>query len=156
MPTPLKRHKSLQPISREHHHGLLLAWKIREGFKLEITVHRMKDYVDWFWKHHLQDHFAFEEQYIFPILGMDDELVIRAMKEHEQLENLFHSKEKLKQTLLQIEKMIVSHIRFEERKLFEQVQKIATEQQMQFIEENHDVHKIDHHWEDEFWIKPKG
>ncbi|WP_241739476.1 hypothetical protein [Aestuariibaculum marinum] len=30
---PLKRHKALQPLSREHHYGLLLTWKIRTGFK---------------------------------------------------------------------------------------------------------------------------
>ena len=29
---PQKRHKALQPLSREHHHGLLLSWKIRSGF----------------------------------------------------------------------------------------------------------------------------
>ncbi|CDF79955.1 hypothetical protein BN863_22430 [Formosa agariphila KMM 3901] len=30
---PLKRHKSLQPLSRDHHHGLLLAWKIRADLR---------------------------------------------------------------------------------------------------------------------------
>ena len=27
--TEQKRHKALQPLSREHHHGLLLSWKNR-------------------------------------------------------------------------------------------------------------------------------
>ena len=36
-PKPQKRHKALQPLSREHHHGLLLSWKIRTGFSKDIA-----------------------------------------------------------------------------------------------------------------------
>ena len=46
---PLKRHKALQPLSRDHHHGLLLSWKIRSGFKKNIDVERIKVYADWFY-----------------------------------------------------------------------------------------------------------
>src|SRR5690606_10923423 len=28
---PIKRNKDLQPFSRDHHHSLLLCWKIRTG-----------------------------------------------------------------------------------------------------------------------------
>ena len=33
---PLKRHAGLVELSRDHHHGLLLSWKIRQGLKKEI------------------------------------------------------------------------------------------------------------------------
>lgn len=42
MSQPIKRHPSLQPLSREHHYGLLLSWKIREGFKREVPPERIK------------------------------------------------------------------------------------------------------------------
>ena len=54
---PQKRHKALQPLSREHHHGLLLSWKIRAGFSENIGPKRIKVYADWFFKNHLIPHF---------------------------------------------------------------------------------------------------
>jgi len=50
---PLKRYKALQPLSKEHHHGLLLSWKLRMGFKKNIEIERMKTYADWFYQTHL-------------------------------------------------------------------------------------------------------
>lgn len=153
MPTPLKRHKSLQPISREHHHGLLLAWKIREGFKNEIEPIRMKKYVNWFWNHHLQSHFEFEEKYIFPILGENNSMVIQAMKEHHQLKQLIHENDDIVTKLSQLETLIVSHIRFEERILFNKIQGIASDEQLKYIQENHDAIAVEEEWKDEFWSR---
>jgi hypothetical protein len=45
---PLKRHAALQPLSREHHHGLLLGWKIRTGLSNGAPLERIKAYADWF------------------------------------------------------------------------------------------------------------
>ena len=41
---PIKRSEFLKPISREHHHGLLLCWKIRAGLKKGIEPERIKLY----------------------------------------------------------------------------------------------------------------
>ena len=54
---PIKRHKALQPLSRDHHHGLLLSGKIRAGFSKNIEPLRIKNYADWFFKNHLIPHF---------------------------------------------------------------------------------------------------
>ena len=50
---PIKRNKSIQSISREHHHGLLLCWKIRQGMKKNIEPQRIKVYVDWFYNEYI-------------------------------------------------------------------------------------------------------
>lgn len=152
---PIKRHESLQPFSREHHHGLLLCWKIKEGLKLEIEPERIKRYVDWFWNHHLQQHFAAEENFIFPILPPDDELILRALAEHKELKNLFEKDEDLLQTLSQIEKLLTAHIRFEERILFNKIQQTATPEQMKLVEAHHKEAGEDD-WEDAFWLRKKG
>ncbi|GAA3575326.1 hypothetical protein [Snuella lapsa] len=76
---PLKRHKALQPLSREHHHGLLLSWKIRSGLSRNIPVERIKIYTDWFFETHLIPHFEMEEKYIFPILNENYPLIKRAL-----------------------------------------------------------------------------
>ncbi len=42
---PQKRHIALQPLSREHHQGLLLSWKIRKGLSRKIEFDRIQNYV---------------------------------------------------------------------------------------------------------------
>ncbi len=151
MPKPIKRHKSIQPISREHHHGLLLGWKIREGIKKEIPLERIKSYANWFWETHLILHFDLEEKHLFPILGAEHEMVVQAVKEHRRLKELFENQADLPTNLSLIEKELTDHIRFEERTLFNEIQTIGTEEQLEAVEKAHS--KIeDEGWEDEFWV----
>ncbi len=153
MPKPLKRHISLQPLSHEHHHGLLLSWKIREGLKRGIEPARIKRYTDWFWEKHLRQHFEFEEAYIFPILGKKDKMVKRAKKEHSRLRRLFTAQERVNINLSLIEEELVAHIRFEERILFNEIQKNASEEQLVLLEKIHQEKQNAETWEDEFWKK---
>ena len=148
---PIKRHQALQPLSRDHHQGLLLSWKIRTGFAKGISVDRIKNYTDWFYKNHLTPHFKEEEKYIFPILGNDNELVKKAIAQHRRLERLFSSPLELKKSLSRIEEELEQHIRFEERVLFNEIQKVATEKQLQFILEHHSETKFLDNTTDNFW-----
>ncbi|MEC3881858.1 hemerythrin domain-containing protein [Parapedobacter sp. 10938] len=151
---PLKRDPHLKAVSRDHHDGLLLCWKIREGFKREIDISRIKRYTDWFWASHLVDHFAIEERYIFPILGADHELVKKALSEHRRLKRLFADDTEVWRSLNLIEEELDSHIRFEERVLFNEVQKVATAEQLALVDKHHNHHALCDDWEDEFWVKP--
>ena len=152
MPKPIKRHQSLQPVSREHHHGLLLSWKIRTGLQREVAVERIKKYVDWFWENHLQAHFDFEEKYMFPILGKENKLIKRALREHSRLKRLFTATDKIERNLSLIEEELTAHIRFEERILFQEIEAIASKEQLKVIEEAHSKNLTDE-WEDEFWTE---
>jgi len=152
MPNPIKRHTSLHPISREHHQGLLLSWKLREGFKGEVAAERMKRYTDWFWENHLKAHFDFEEQHLFPVLDADNELIKRALREHRRLKGLFMATDNVERNLSSIEDELVVHIRFEERVLFQEIQALASEDTLKAIEEAHSK-VIVGRWEDEFWIR---
>ena len=147
---PMKRHKALQPLSREHHHGLLLSWKIRAGFSKNIEPQRMKTYADWFFKTHLIPHFEMEEEHIFSILEADNEFVKRALSDHRRLKRLF-SEEDIRAALSNIEEVLDAHIRFEERVLFPEIQKVATEEQLQHIEEIHHEEGFVDNLDDEFW-----
>ncbi|HAB28082.1 MAG: cation-binding protein [Xanthomarina sp.] len=150
-PKPLKRHKALQPLSREHHHGLLLSWKIRNGFNKNIDPKRMKIYADWFFETHLTPHFEMEENYIFSILESDNELIKRALAEHRRLRRLFSETEANPKTLSKIEEELEQHIRFEERVLFPEIQKVASEEQLLHIEKIHQPESFKDNLEDEFW-----
>ena len=148
---PLKRHKALQPLSREHHHGLLLSWKIRSGFSKNIETERIKTYADWFFENHLIPHFEMEEKYLFSILEEDNDLVKRAMAEHRRLKRLFTDEKDVLKSLHKIEEELEQHIRFEERILFPEIQKNATDEQLALIENVHGDHLFDDNLEDEFW-----
>lgn len=148
---PIKRNKNLQPLSRDHHHSLLLCWKIRTGFLKSISVERIKRYADWFFKHHIQPHFELEEKLLFPILGKRHELVKKAISEHRRLGRLFNDTENPSKSLGLIEEELEQHIRFEERVLFNEVQKIASEEQLSIILKLHNDEKFKDNTHDEFW-----
>lgn len=151
-PKPLKRHKALQPLSREHHHGLLLSWKIRTGFSKNIEIERIKTYADWFFNNELIPHFELEEAHIFPLLKADNELVKRALAEHRRLKRLFNDEKDVERSLHKIEEELEQHIRFEERILFPEIQKTATEAQLALIEDIHYEEGFVDNVSDEFWI----
>jgi iron-sulfur cluster repair protein YtfE (RIC family) len=148
---PLKRHKALQPLSREHHQGLLLSWKIRAGFTKNIEPRRIRIYANWFFENHLIPHFEIEERIIFPILEKNHELVKRAMSEHRRLKRLFSETEDDTKILSKIEEELEQHIRFEERVLFPEIQKVATDAQLLHIGKIHQPELFIDKLDDEFW-----
>lgn len=155
-PTPIKRHEALKALSREHHHGLLLSWKIREGLKRDIDPARIKRYTDWFWNAHLKSHFEIEEKYVFSILPADHELVVQALSEHRQLEELFHSSLQNSEDLTSLATTLDQHIRFEERMLFGHIQEVATPDQLKLVEKHHSGSDSNcENWDDEFWKTSK-
>jgi len=154
--TPIKRHNALQPISHDHHHALLVSWKIRMGLRKSIEPERVKGFCDFFYASHLADHFALEEKYIFPVLGGKHELIRKALADHHRLSALFSQEHADVETLARIEKELEEHVRFEERILFDEIQKMATEEQLNLVAIAHSAGKEDikniERWEDEFWL----
>jgi len=150
---PIKRHTGLQPLSREHHHGLLLCWKIRTGLKKGIEEERIKKYVDWFFLHHLLPHFEAEEKYVFTLLDAEDSRIKKALAQHRRLKRLFGSKRELNKNLHRIEESLEEHIRFEERTLFNAIQSVASTEQLQKIQDLHEELPFADNLSDPFWEK---
>ena len=148
---PIKRTETLKSFSREHHHGLLLCWKIRTGIKKNIEAARIKKYADWFYRSHLLPHFQMEERFVFTILGKENELVKKAIAEHRRISQLFDDTTEMSKNLSLIADELESHIRFEERILFNEIQKNATAEQLQLIQLNHSDEKFADNISDMFW-----
>lgn len=148
---PIKRNKDLQALSRDHHHSLLLCWKIRTGFSKDVAAERIKRYTDWFFEHHISPHFEMEEKHLFPILGNSNELVKKAMAEHRRLGRLFNDTDDIPKSLSLIEEELEKHIRFEERVLFNEIQRAASEEQLKTISKLHSDEKFRDNTDDEFW-----
>jgi len=152
--SPLQRNESLKDLSRDHHHGLLLCWKIRTGLKT-VDHSRIKAYTDYFFKEHLLPHFKLEEKYIFPLLGEESQLVQQAMTDHTRLRKLFNNEANILESLMQIEVELEKHIRFEERVLFKELQRVISEEELASRLKLHGTERTDT-WEDKFWEKSSG
>lgn len=142
----------MKPISREHHHGLLLCWKIRTGAKKNIAADRIKRYMDWFYETHLVPHFQIEEKYIFSLLDAEDDLIQRALAEHDQLRRAFEDKTISIPRIQWTEKTLQNHIRFEERVLFPKIEHFASEEQLRQIDMHHSETKFIENSDDVFWL----
>lgn len=148
---PIKRHQAIQPLSREHHQDLLLCWKIRTGFKKGLEPQRIKKYVLWFYEEHMIDHFEAEEKYIFPLLGEQHVLIQKALAQHRRLKRLIQDEQNLTISLNHLEEELETHVRFEERTLFNEIQALASEEQLKMIETVLADTDFVENTEDEFW-----
>jgi hypothetical protein len=153
---PIKRSKQLTPLSKDHHDGLLFAWKIKQGLKNGADAKLIAEYVQWFWKHHLEEHFREEKQILAPHLPADNELLKQMFDEHENIEAMIHINENIPdETLLQnLAQAIDDHIRFEERQLFPYAEEIISEKELNLVYEQLLKEKVEcGKWEKEFWLK---
>src|SRR5579872_234243 len=116
--TPQKRHQAIISFSRDHHFGLLLVWKIRQGLNKAVNPERISNYVTFFFKEDLEKHFKEEERLLFSKLPVGDVLRKKAEADHLAIYKLIVTIEKKNDdaTLLsQLANELEKHIRFEER-----------------------------------------
>jgi hemerythrin-like domain-containing protein len=154
---PIKRSKQLAPLSREHHDGLLFAWKIKQGIDNKAPLEKMRQYALWYWRHHIKPHFFQEEKILLPYLPAGHPMAARLQEEHDQVRELILGldEEVDKRTLIILCNLLNAHIRFEERELFGYMEGLLTPEQLEkiFIQlEKHPVH-CEKEWKDEFWVK---
>lgn len=147
----IKRHQALVEYSKDHHQALLLCWKIQVGFSKGVAAERIKAYSDWFYENHILDHFQKEEKYMFPVLGNEHKLIVRALEEHKILLALFTDTTQIEDSLKQIQTLLKSHIRFEEQILFNEIQSAATQEELEIIERFHRDEKFVENLSDVFW-----
>ncbi|MXV37344.1 hemerythrin domain-containing protein [Flavobacteriaceae bacterium Ap0902] len=147
---PIKRVEEMQGVSRDHHHALLLAFKINKGIGLNIAPDRIRKYILWFREEHLVPHFIVEEKWMFPILGEDNEKVQQALSEHKRLLDLSKSAENYN-TMHDFAEELKAHIRFEERDLFQDIQANATQEELENIQKHHTDYNFVENTTDVFW-----
>ena len=138
---PIKRHKSLQPLSRDHHQGLILAQILKKGapqYKgMPSTIEGKKEYTLLLYNSELVRHFKNEEEILFPLVkGKNsevDKLTEEIIIEHRQIKRLIIEVQKtneLEKNLDEFGRLLENHIRKEERELFPKIEKILTEVQL--------------------------
>lgn len=142
---------SLKKSQIEHHHGLSFCLNLKMGLGKQVSMSRLKPYVNWFYKKHLFSHFQIEENVLFPILGLDNKKIAQAISEHKRLRRLFEDDTEVEHSVRLIAKELDHHIRYEEKIVFPEITKVATKEQVTLLQDIHfDVLDSDD-WEDQFW-----
>ncbi|MEQ8908731.1 MAG: hemerythrin domain-containing protein [Vicingaceae bacterium] len=149
--TPIKRHPALQPLSREHHQGLLLVFKIGKGLERGVAPERIHRYILWFYEQYLKAHFKAEEKYLFTLLEANDEGVQQALEDHHQINSWVMKKEVGEVDLMKFKQLLERHIRFEERQLFNRIQEESSKAELAQLALNLEEEDFCHLYEDEFW-----
>jgi len=148
---PQKRHPALHTLSSEHHHGLVFSSRIKIGISKNVDVKRICSYVNWFKNNYLFVHFDIEEKHVFPVLGGEHKHVITAVNDHIKIRRLLEGPDYSFKMLNELATLLISHIRFEERYLFPEIQEEATEDQLKYIENIHPNLNFIDNVTDTFW-----
>ena len=140
----MQRHPGLVPLSREHHHGLVMAERLvlgrstnpRADWPADRTA-QARRLIDFF-ETDLRPHFEAEEAHVFPVAAREvaagDRLVRRLVDDHDTMREMVRalaaggdapdpaSLPDLDDRLRAFGERLRRHIRVEERELFERMQ----------------------------------
>ena len=134
------RDRNLVPLSRQHQHALALCVRIEQALrKSALDVAFWQKEITRDFEQEIQFHFAAEEQALFPAARRFDgleQLVDELLGEHARLR--YHFARARVEAMDGVEldtfaKLLSSHIRKEERQLFEAMQKLLPPDEMKAI-----------------------
>jgi hemerythrin len=129
----VKRHESLRPLSRDHHHGLVEARALRWALSGRAgTLRGVRASVLAMWTRLLAAHFDDEERWILALIP-DPVDAQRLRAEHDEMRRLFRAlahtsepSEPDRGLLGQIATLLDDHIRWEEAHLFPAIEATAS------------------------------
>lgn len=133
----MKRHPALVALSDDHHHELVQARRLLTAAAAPEAERRSvaAAYVETFFRDTV-DHFRREEETVFPLYARqpeaDAELLGRILREHMVLHGLARALraevaagEVTGEALAELGSLLRTHVRLEERQLFEHLQRIV-------------------------------
>ena len=136
----MKRHEALAPLSRAHHHALILARLIKRNAPLykslpSTTTDKMA-YALQFYESQLKMHFKKEELLFEKVKAINpdiNQLVCELLNEHQQLALFFKTMDEVSDgdaALNELGNELEAHIRKEERIFFPLLQQFCTNDQL--------------------------
>ncbi|HLV01284.1 MAG TPA: hemerythrin domain-containing protein [Acidobacteriota bacterium] len=139
----MKRHSALIPVSHDHHHGLVLAQRLKRGYSKSPSSDWPDDLLEQrtrvldFYRSQLAPHFRAEEDFLFPLAEQyleDRQIVSELRQEHQDIESLIDSlreTQELSEAFAKLGEILERHIRKEESVLFEKMQESVPEAELQ-------------------------
>ncbi|RPI73162.1 MAG: hemerythrin domain-containing protein [Ignavibacteriales bacterium] len=140
-----RRHQSIIDLSRDHHHGLILAQLIRKNApiykNLPASPEGKTEYALNAYETELLPHFKKEEEILFPAVKRKNdelkELVNQLIADHKKIigliEKLRNDENKIA-ILDELGSLLIQHIRKEERELFKIIQDVLTEEELEKLD----------------------
>ena len=130
----MKRHPALVPLSRDHHHGLVQAKRLRAGADGDDPRSAARTFL-LFFAQETVGHFREEEELLFPLVadseGARDPLA-RTLLEHQRIHALVRRLGEQVETgtpdaelMVELGELLEAHIRYEERQLFPLVERLV-------------------------------
>ena len=140
------RDKSLIPLSRHHQHALALCVRIERALPIpDVDLPAWQAEIVQQVESEIRVHFRAEEKVLFPLARKFDELTLpidNLTSEHSVLRDYFDSAEKATmsaQDLSAFAQLLSSHIRKEERQLFQRLQELMTQEQLASLGEQLEI-----------------
>jgi iron-sulfur cluster repair protein YtfE (RIC family) len=131
------RDKNLIPLSHQHQHALALCVRIERASPIpEINLPAWQEELTLLFRAEIGIHFAAEEQLVFPAAHHFEELaplVAELLEEHTALRQDFVQAQEgalSSDELTRLSRQLSTHIRKEERQLFERMQTLLTPEQL--------------------------
>jgi hemerythrin-like domain-containing protein len=131
------RDKSLIPLSRQHQHALALCVRIERAAPIgEADLEAWQREIAQQFRNEVSVHFAAEERVLFPAARQFEELIPlteELVAEHSQLRRSFAQAEGNEMSatdLVAFARGLSSHIRKEERRLFERMQELKSREEL--------------------------
>jgi hemerythrin-like domain-containing protein len=123
----MRRSAELAILSREHHHALELALRLKRASPEQVDA--LAADASEFCRRESNEHFRLEEQFLLPSLGRhtgtDDPDIRRTCNDHTELRRRFGELEGGRNdvdALRELGELLSDHVRFEERVLFPRVE----------------------------------
>ena len=134
------RDKSLVPLSRQHQHALALCVRLNRAIEADkVDLDAWQAEIAQQFEQEIAAHFVAEENEVFPHAARFPELralVQQLLTEHEALRGLFAAARARAFDdlgLAEVAEKLASHIRKEERELFEPMQKLLSAEELSAI-----------------------
>lgn len=146
----MKRHPSLEDLSRDHFHALAQSQEIRKTVEGETDADPLNQVARQFlafWHEDALAHFREEEEVLLPIyarhvLPSQDDHVRRMLDDHAwfrdvvfELERQVREGGEYRALLAEVGQRLAEHARLEEREIFERMQAVMTDQDLADVAE---------------------
>jgi iron-sulfur cluster repair protein YtfE (RIC family) len=137
----MKRDENLRGLSRQHYDDLLGCLLLKKGINKRTNTKTLKDFTLQFWSNELEPHMQKEEENLLPYLvkhRFSSELINMLKADHELIRIIV---ERIRMDgegfrLYEIfSNLVVQHIRYEERVVFQKMQEQLNERELERIGE---------------------
>jgi hemerythrin-like domain-containing protein len=133
----MKRDQNLQPLSKQHHDELLSCLLIKKGVRKLADLAVLTDFTNIFWKDDLKKHIQIEQDILIPFLirhRFEPRYINILTTDHSILQsildrlNVYDRRHRVFEIFANL---VEQHIRFKERFIFERVQELVSEKELE-------------------------